>query len=168
MPVMKTSHQDLATCIYKSIYNHVKSKNLHCLIDSVSVATLPCSDSFLLILSRTKFATRLTSKILKIRLTARIGEEGQSYQHQSHVGFYQTVWSEVEVAADLGDSVRTCRQHGGCFSVGSPTSAWSEDRTCVSPYPNDDCPLSFSPRQATLLLSPAVSAPSLLFLGHSL
>jgi hypothetical protein len=115
MPVMNTSHQDLATCIYKSIYNHMKSKNLHCVIVSVSVATLPCSDSSPLILSRTKFAPRLTSKILQIRLTARIGEDGQSYQHQSHVGFHRAIWSEVEVAADLGDSVRTCRQPGGVF-----------------------------------------------------
>jgi hypothetical protein len=76
MPVINTSHQDLATCIYKSIYNRMKSKNLHCLIESVSVATLPSSDSSPLIFSRTKFATRLASKILQIRLTARIGEEG--------------------------------------------------------------------------------------------
>jgi hypothetical protein len=69
-----------------------------------------------LILSRTKLTPRLTSKILQIRLTARIGEEGQSYQHQSHVGFHRDVWSEVEVAADLGEFVRTCRQPGCVFS----------------------------------------------------
>jgi len=85
MPVMNTSHQDLATCIYKSIYkciyksiyNHMKSKNLHCLLVSVSVATLPCSDSSPLILSRTKFAPKLTSKMLQIRPL------------QSHVGFHR-------------------------------------------------------------------------------
>jgi hypothetical protein len=69
----------------------------------------------------------------------------------------------VEVVADLGWSVSTCRQPGGVFSVGSPTSAWSEDRTCVSLCPDDDCPLSFSPRQPTLLLPPAVSTLSPLF-----
>jgi hypothetical protein len=76
-------------------------------------ATLPCSESSPLILSRTKFAPRLTSKIFQIRLTARIGKEGQSYQHQSHVGFHRAVWSEVEVAADHDASVRTFRQPGG-------------------------------------------------------
>jgi hypothetical protein len=162
MPVMNTSHQDLATCIYKSVYNHMKSNNLHCPIVPVSVATLPCSDSSPLILSRTNLAPRLTSKILQIPRTARIGEVGQRYQRQSHVGFHRAVWSEVEVTADLDESVRTCRQPGGVFFVGSSTSLWSEDRTCVPPCPNDDCPLSFSPRQPTLLLPPAVSAPSLL------
>jgi hypothetical protein len=97
------------------IYNHMKNKNLHCLAVYVSVSTLPCSGSSPLILSRTKFVPRLTSKILQIRLIARIGEEGQSYQHQSHVGFYRAVLSEAGVAADLGDSVRTCRQPGVVF-----------------------------------------------------
>jgi hypothetical protein len=101
MPVMNTSHQDIATCVY----SHMKNKNLHCLIVSVSVAALPFSDSSPLILSRTKLAPRLTSKILQIRLTARIGEDGQSYQQKSHDGFHRAVWSEVEVDADLGDSV---------------------------------------------------------------
>jgi hypothetical protein len=107
---MNTSHQDLATCIY----NHMKSKNLHNLIVSVLVSLLPFPISAL-ILSRTKFAPRLSSKILQIRLTVRIGEEGQSYQHQSHVGYHWAVWSEVEVSADLSDSVRACRQPGGVF-----------------------------------------------------
>jgi hypothetical protein len=74
MSVKNASHQDLDTCIYKSIYSHMKNKNLHCLIVSVSVATLPCSDSSPLILSRTKFAPRLTSKILQMRLTSRTEE----------------------------------------------------------------------------------------------
>jgi hypothetical protein len=52
----------------------MQNKNLHCLIVSVSVVTLPCSDSSPLILSRIKFAPRLTSKILQIRLTSRTEE----------------------------------------------------------------------------------------------
>jgi hypothetical protein len=55
----------------------------------------------------------------------------------------------------------------GCFSVGSPTSAWSEDRTRVSPFQMMTVFRSFRPRQSTLPLPPAVSALSSPFLGHS-
>jgi hypothetical protein len=91
-----------------------ESKNLHCQRVSVSVAPLPLFRFSPLILSRTKVAPSLTFKILQIRLTSTIGEEGQSYQHQSHVGFHRAVWSMEEFTVDLGDSVRTC-QPGGVF-----------------------------------------------------
>jgi hypothetical protein len=42
MPVMNTSQQDVATCIYRSVYNHMKNKNLHCLIVFGLVSLLPC------------------------------------------------------------------------------------------------------------------------------
>jgi hypothetical protein len=164
---MNTSHQDLDTRIYKSIYNNMKNKNLHCLIVFGLVSLLPCPISPL-ILSSNKVAHRLISRICKIWLTARISKEGQSYQCLSHAGFHLDVCSEVEevVAAVLGCSVSTCRQPGGCSSVGNHTSARSENRTRVSLCPNYDCPLSFRLRHLTLLLPPAVSALSPAFLGH--
>jgi hypothetical protein len=79
------------------------------------LANSVCSNSSPLILHGIKFAPRLTSKILQIRLTVRIGEEGHSCQHQSHVGFHRAVWSEAKVSVDLCDPARTCRQPGGVF-----------------------------------------------------
>jgi hypothetical protein len=158
MSVMKTSHQDLATCIY----NHMTNKNLSSLTVFVLVSLLPCRIFPFNIIPHCG-APRLTSRMYKLRITARIGEEGQSYQCQSHAGFHLDDWSgvEAEVAAgSVPESQPVSAASLGVFFRRQATSAWSEDRTCVSLCPNDDCPRSFSPRQPTLLLPPKVSAVS--------